>query len=256
MSTTSLNPCVRQYWEAGACGTTSDITGELPKRTSAWYRRIEDHRYRVEPLIHSVAQFTRHRGRKLLEIGVGAGTDHVQWARAGAECWGVDLTDEAIETTRTHLGLHGLQSNLQRVDAETLPFDDASFDLAYSWGVIHHSDSPPRIVAQIHRVLRPGGTFIGMVYARYSVAALRLWLRYALLAGRPWRTLASVIHHHVESVGTQAYTVREVRRLFGAFSHVEATKLRTVYDTHRLPAPLAAIVPDACGWFIAVRAQK
>src|SRR5205085_1465488 len=82
-------------------------------------------------------------------------SDHLQWARAGCLCHGVDLTDAAIETTRAHLALHGLSSDLRRVDAETLPFDDASFDIVWSWGVIHHSEHPERIIAEIRRVLRP-----------------------------------------------------------------------------------------------------
>ncbi|HUG93176.1 MAG TPA: class I SAM-dependent methyltransferase [Planctomycetaceae bacterium] len=254
MNTLTRNGLVRQYWEAGACGTCPEIVGDRPPRTSEWYRRVEQHRYAAEPVIHAVAQFTRHHGRKLLEIGVGAGTDHLQWARAGAECYGVDLTDEAIATTRAHLALYGFRSNLERVDAEDLPFDDASFDVVYSWGVIHHSQSPGRIVAEIRRVLRPGGTFIGMLYARYSLAAVKLWIRHALLAGRPWRSLSDVIGHHMESIGTRAYTLREVRRLFADFAHVEAAKSLTPYDTRRLPPVLAGLLPDACGWFIGIRA--
>jgi 2-polyprenyl-3-methyl-5-hydroxy-6-metoxy-1,4-benzoquinol methylase len=72
------------------------------------------------------------------EVGVGAGTDHLQWARAGALCHGVDLTDAAIETTRARLAHYGFTSELRRVDAETLPFPDDTFDVVWSWGVIHH----------------------------------------------------------------------------------------------------------------------
>ncbi|MBI3724778.1 class I SAM-dependent methyltransferase, partial [bacterium] len=164
-----LNDQVRRYWEREPCGTSQELTGELEPRSLAWFERVEEHRYAVEPFIHSVAQFTRHHGKKLLEVGVGAGTDHLQWARAGLECHGVDLTDAAIETTRARLAAYGFESELRRIDAESLPFEDASFDLVYSWGVIHHSESPRKIVSEIHRVLRPGGTFIGMMYGRRSL---------------------------------------------------------------------------------------
>jgi len=250
------NDEVRAYWEGGACGTEGVIVGDAEPLSRAWFARIEAHRYAAEPMIHAVAQFTRHHGARLLEIGVGAGTDHVQWARAGAECHGVDLTEEAITTTRAHLALHGFHSDLRRIDAEVLPFADASFEVVYSWGVIHHSARPEAIVAEIHRVLEPGGVFIGMLYHRRSLAAFRVWVRRALLAGRPWRSLAEVIWHHVESVGTKAYTVAEVEALFRAFATVEVRPVLTPYDTLYWPRRLARFFPDEAGWFLTLRARR
>jgi ubiquinone/menaquinone biosynthesis C-methylase UbiE len=224
--------------------------------TKEWYERIEEHRYRLEPYIHAVAQFSRYRGKRLLEIGVGAGTDHLQWARAGAECSGVDLTDAAITLTRERLALYGQESTLQRLDAETLPFADASFEVVYSWGVIHHSEHPAAIVSEVRRVLRPGGVFIGMVYARHSVVAVKVWLKNALLRGRPWRTFADVLSHHMESVGTKAYTPREVRALLSGFRRVELLRCITPYDTNRFPAVMSQFFPDAWGWNLCFRAYS
>src|SRR5712671_2474918 len=137
---------VRAYWEREPCGTSPWITGEKERQSAEWFKSVERHRYEQEPHIPEVARFERGKGARLLEIGVGAGVDHVQWAKAGAVCHGVDLTDAAIEATRSHLALHGLHSELKRVDAESLPFADASFDIVYSWGVIHHSERPEKII--------------------------------------------------------------------------------------------------------------
>jgi ubiquinone/menaquinone biosynthesis C-methylase UbiE len=251
-----LNDQVRGFWEAEPCGTGDEIVGSVPPRSREWFERVETHRYAVEPFIHSVAQFTRHHGKRMLEVGVGAGTDHLQWARAGCDCHGVDLTQVAIDTTRARLELYGLGSNLQRLDAETLPFPDDAFDLVYSWGVIHHSEQPGSIVAEIRRVLKPGGLFIGMIYGRRSVLAFKLWVRHALLTGRPWRSASDVIWHHVESIGTKAYTVAEARALFAAFADVEAVPLITTYDAALFPRWLARFFPDDWGWFITIRARK
>lgn len=252
----SLTEEVRAYWEQTPCGTGGTIVGDAQPLSPAWFRRIEEHRYALEPFIHSVAQFTRHRGKHLLEVGVGAGTDHLQWARAGAVCHGVDLTQAAIDTTRAHLAQHGFSSELRRLSAESLPFADESFDLVYSWGVIHHAERPEAIVREIHRVLRKGGQFIGMLYARHSMVALRFWARFALLAGKPWRSLADVIWHHMESTGTRCYTRRELARMFAAFGTVQTCKILTPYDADHLPRWLAALLPDAAGWNIAVKATK
>ncbi len=255
-SNVNINDQVRSFWEAEPCGTGEGISGNLEPLTREWFERIEEHRYAVEPFIHQVAQFTRHRGKKILEVGVGAGTDHLQWRRAGCECYGVDLTDAAIETTRARLVLYGLQSTLRRIDAERLPFADEQFDLVYSWGVIHHSEDPRQIAREIRRVLKPGGAFIGMVYGLHSPAVLKLWLRHALLRGRPWRSLRDVVWYHVESIGTKAYTKAEVRGLLSDFAAVTLQPLMTTYDTTSFPRWLHRFFPDDWGWFIAFTARR
>lgn len=255
-SEATLNEQVRTYWEIEPCGTAPDVVGDLPVETLGWFEQIENHRYTTEPFIHAVAQFTRQHGKKVLEIGVGAGTDHLQWARAGADCYGVDLTDAAIATTRKHLAQYGFTSVLQRVDAETLPFEDEFFDVVYSWGVIHHSAHPERIVAEIQRVLKPGGLFLGMMYGRHSLLVYKFWVKYALLKGKPWRSLEDVVWQHVESIGTKAYTVSELQQLFALFHTFSAQPLLTRGDTSKLPAWLCDLIPHRFGWFIALRAAK
>jgi ubiquinone/menaquinone biosynthesis C-methylase UbiE len=250
------NEDVRRYWDAEACGTGQPIVGDKVELSRAWFERIEDHRYSLEPFIHGVAQFTRHSGKTILEVGVGAGTDHLQWARAGAICYGVDLTDRAIETTRAHLALYGYESVLQRVDAETLPFSDSVFDIVYSWGVIHHSSSPERIINEIRRVLKPSGTFLGMMYGRRSVVVLKLWIKHALLRGKPWRSASDLVASHMESPGTKAYTTAEVKALFSSFRTCEAKALLTPYDWNRLPAWIVPLLQGDWGWFISIKAEK
>ncbi len=82
------------------------------------------------------------KGLKVLEVGVGLGADHQQFADAGAELYGIDLTEKAVEHTRKRLAYLGLESNLSVGDAEDLDFPDESFDLVYSWGVLHHPYVP------------------------------------------------------------------------------------------------------------------
>ena len=95
--------------------------------------------------------------------------------------------------------------------------------MVYSWGVVHHSPDTPRAVAEIHRVLRPGGTARVMIYHKWSLVGYMLWARYALLRLRPWTTLAEIYARHLESPGTKAYSIREASRMFSAFSavHIE-----------------------------------
>ncbi len=254
----NLNKAVREYWEQEVCGTSSEVIGDgdISRGSQEWYEQIEEHRYSVEPFIHSVAQFTRHSGKKVLEVGVGAGTDHLQWARAGAICSGVDLTDAAIETTKARLSIYGYESDLSRIDAEILPFSDDSFDTVYSWGVIHHSKHPERIISEIHRVLKPDGVFIGMLYGRRSLRVLKLWIKYALLKGKPWLSFSNVVWHNMESVGTKAYTIPEIEALFSKFGNVSTESILTSYDLEKWPAWITGFFSRKWGWNIAVIASK
>ncbi len=252
----SSNAEVRSFWEQEPCGTSRGVVGDLALHSREWFEEVERYRYRVEPFIPRVAQFMRHQGKTILEVGVGAGTDHLQWARAGCRCHGVDLTAAAIETARQHLALYGFESDLRRLDAETLPFDDDQFDVVYSWGVIHHSERPERIIREIHRVLKPGGLFIGMMYGRYSIHAIRTWADEALLKGRPWRTISEVIAAHVESVGTKSYTVPELRQLFASFSTFTAKPVLALHELNGWPSWISRFFPDDWGWFITLTGEK
>ena len=251
-----MNHQVREFWEENPCGISREVTKNLPIASREWFEAIEGFRYANEPFIHSVAQFTRYHGSRMLEVGVGAGTDHLQWARAGACCHGVDLTDTAIKLTEQRLRLYGLHSQLQRLDAEELPFEPHTFDLVYSWGVIHHSETPERIVSEIHRVLKPGGQFVGMLYGRHSLKVLTAWLYWALFHGKPWLSFRKVLAKHVESPGTKAYTGQELKQLFSNFRTVSLQPILTRYDTRAWPKWLSRFFPQDWGWFVAVRAVK
>jgi SAM-dependent methyltransferase len=207
---------VHDFWNQASCGENL----LLPKTDCEGYRAQSEERYRLEPFIPPFADFPAARGRRVLEIGVGLGADHQRFAESGALLSGIDLTERAVEHTRRRLALFGLSSELAVGDAERLSFEDATFDIVYSWGVLHHSPDTPRAVAEVHRVLKPGGKALIMVYHKWSMVGAMLWIRYALLAGRPWRGLRSIYAEHLESPGTKAYSYPEARDIFSRFSSV------------------------------------
>jgi ubiquinone/menaquinone biosynthesis C-methylase UbiE len=232
-----------EYWNRRACGT--GVTQE-DRFSRGYFDEIEGYRYRVEPEIFSFAQFTRYHGKRVLEVGVGAGTDFLQWVRAGAEAYGVDLTEEAVEHVRRRLAVYGLSAReVRRADAEALPYPDDSFDVAYSWGVIHHTPDTRKALAELIRCTVPGGRIKLMLYNRRSYSTFYKYLFFGLLRGRPFRSFADVLYHHQENLGTKGFTAAEVRRMV-AGQPVEVIAISspvTAYDLlwdRPLPFRLAA----------------
>ena len=85
---------------------------------------------------------------------------------------GVDLTQRGVDLTRERLALEGLEAEVRVADAEALPFEDASFDIVYSWGVLHHSPNTQQAVNEVHRVLKPGGVARVMIVGVSSVGPM------------------------------------------------------------------------------------
>jgi SAM-dependent methyltransferase len=164
-SNADLKERVRAFWQAHPCGTKfSDAEMGSPE----FFERVEAHRYTKEWHIPEAADFTGARGLRVLEIGCGMGTDGAQFAQAGAHYTGVDLTEAAIELARKRFELSGLEGEFRVADAENLAFADNSFDRVYSHGVLHHTPDTARAVAEIQRVLKPGGRATVMLYHRGS----------------------------------------------------------------------------------------
>ena len=217
---------VRDFWDQASCGEAlylNDLSREA-------YLAQSRKRYALEPYIEQFADFGSAKGKRVLEVGVGLGADHQRFAAAGAELSGVDLTPRAIEHTRRRFLALGLDSKLSVGDAENLGFGDGTFDIVYSWGVLHHSPDTPKALFEVWRVLRPGGIAKIMIYHKWSLVGYMLWLRYALMRFRPRTSMADIYSKYLESPGTKAYTVREAREMFSAFKSVDVRIVLTHGD--------------------------
>lgn len=140
-----------------------------------------------QPWLQDVVPFETFAGRKVLELGCGAGYDAYTFIRAGADYTGIDLTPENPERVRVHLAHYGMDPNVLEGDVEQLPFADASFDVVYSNGVLHHTPSPERAFSEAFRVLRREGQLYVSVYNRNSIFyALTLALDEHIIHGG-WR---------------------------------------------------------------------
>lgn len=194
---------VQEFWNADPCGTRY-LDGEEDFEAHAHAR------YALEPYIPEFAEFASSRGLRVLEIGVGMGADYLEWMKAGARATGIDMSDASLERARRRCVSAGFVPDLRLADAEHLPFANGTFDVVYSYGVMHHSPDTARCLQEAWRVLKPGGEARIMLYHHPSLTGAMLWLRYGALRGKSMR---ETVYERLESPGTKTYTKAEISSL-------------------------------------------
>lgn len=256
---------VHDYWNAASCGTFAAVS---EKYTKEYYDEIEQYRYTKEPEIKPFAQFEKYKGKKVLEVGVGAGTDFLQWCKNGALAYGIDLTEEGINHVQHRLQLYNLSAQEFKVcDCENIQYPDNTFDLVYSWGVIHHSPNTEKAYSELVRVCKPGGEIKFMVYNIDSVLSRFFWVKHALLKLKPWKSKAWVLWNHMESMGTKAYNHNSIRSMMAPYNAdvISVESPFTYYDTMARHSPALSIADKIIpliynknkdGWFLKVVCRK
>jgi 2-polyprenyl-3-methyl-5-hydroxy-6-metoxy-1,4-benzoquinol methylase len=224
---------VRGYWNRRPCNIRHS---PKPVGSREYFDEVEARKYFVEPHIPAFAEFARWRGKKVLEIGCGIGTDTISFARNGAEVTVAELSERSMEVAEQRAEVFGLADRISfhRGNAEELTsfVPVAAHDLVYSFGVIHHSPHPERILEQATNYLEPGGTLKVMVYNRRSWKVLWIVAKY----GRgDFRKARQLIAEHSEaqfgSPVTYAYTKEELRELLGRYGF----RVREMFVDHIFP---------------------
>jgi ubiquinone/menaquinone biosynthesis C-methylase UbiE len=163
----------RKQWNRTPCGK-GDYLAELEPESLEWFDEIRRSRYQVsDPWMPRTMPFTAFRGKRLLEIGHGIGSDLLTFAESGAEVCGIDITEEHHRLARKNFELHGRPVELKLCDAANIDYPSASFDVVYSHGVLLATPDTVRCIGEAYRVLKPGGLFILSLYRTYS--GFHLW---------------------------------------------------------------------------------
>jgi 2-polyprenyl-3-methyl-5-hydroxy-6-metoxy-1,4-benzoquinol methylase len=223
---------VRDYWNKRPCNIRHSTK---PIGTKEYFDEVEARKYFVEPHIPQFVEFDRWKDKKVLEIGCGIGTDTISFARAGAQVTAVDVSDKSLEIARQRAEVYGLSDRVRFYsgNAEELssfvPIE--SYDLVYSFGVIHHTPHPERVIDQVAKhFVKPGSTVKVMVYHRSSWKVLWILLTYG--KGQFWRLDEHIARHAEAQTGcpiAYTYSNEGVRQLLSPF------KITEVFAEHIFP---------------------
>ena len=255
---------IQNQWNQNPVG--SHHAREAQPHTLDWFLEVERHRYGVYARwMPEVMEFSAHAGQDVLEIGGGIGTDLAQFAVNGARVTDLDLAAGHLRLAEENFRLRGLRGRFLHHDAESLPFEDASFDLVYSNGVLHHTPNTRAVVGEIHRVLRSGGRAIVMLYAEDS---LHYWRKLVWLSGikdglLDRMSMGEIMSRQVERSANEArplvkvYTKRRAAALFQGFERVEI--LQRQLEAYELPEGFRWTLRASeaiLGWNLIVKATK
>lgn len=265
---------VKNYWNSRPCNIRHS---DKPIGSRDYFDEVEARKYFVEPHIPVFAEFEKWRGKKVLEIGCGIGTDTVSFLRAGAQVTAVELSEESLNLAKKRAEVFGLQDQVKFYlgNAEELSsfLPAQQFDLVYSFGVIHHTPHPEKVMEEVKKYLKPGGTVKIMVYNFLSWKVFWVIMRYG--KAQFWKAKELVPKYSEAQIGspvTFTYTKKDIAdRLFNGFKitdmfvdHIFPYKIeeykkyiyKKVWYFKILPAPLFRWLEKRFGWHLCVTALK
>ncbi|MCS7082982.1 MAG: class I SAM-dependent methyltransferase [Bacteroidota bacterium] len=266
---------VRNFWNTRPCNIRHSIK---PVGTREYFDEVEKRKYFVEPHIIKFAEFPRWNGKKVLEIGCGIGTDSINFARHGAQVTAVELSEKSLEIAQVRAKIYGLEDRIRFVwaNAEELSqyLPPEPFDLIYSFGVIHHTPHPERVLEQLNFYCHSDTVIKIMLYNRYSWKVL--WILMVYGKGRLWKLDQLIAQYSEAQTGcpvTYTFTRSQVLKLLKKYNfeindiwidHIFPYRVRE-YIKHQyvkvwyfrwLPHPIFKWLEKHFGWHICVTAKR
>lgn len=264
---------VKFYWNNRPCNIRH--SGK-PLGTKEYFDEVEERKYFVEPHIPILAEFKKWNGKKVLEIGCGIGTDTISFLRAGALVTAVEFSEESMKIAQKRAEVFGFQDQVKFYsgNAEELskfvPLEE--YDLVYSFGVIHHSENPGKIIAEASRYLKKGGILKLMVYYKYSWKVFWIIMRYGKFNFFNAKKL--VAQHSEAQFGspiTFTYSKKELKNMLSSYrivnmfvDHIFSYSIpeyrnyqyKKVFYFRWMPLVLFRWIEQHFGWHLCVTAEK
>jgi SAM-dependent methyltransferase len=252
---------VRAFWERNPVAAAAIAP---PPGSREFFEAFARLRLAVEPawVQEEIYAFDRFRGKRILDVGCGNGYVLSRYASHGARTYGIDLTQTAVDLSRKRFALADLAGVFVQADAEQLPFRDGMFERVVSVGVLHHIPCIESAIAEIHRVLTPGGSFVLMLYHRDSLHYRLLYPLYGVLHPQFRGHLPPDVARRIDGPDNPiglTFSRRQVRHLLAAFNGVELrVRSLPIRPVLRLPggASLLGLFSRWLGWFVYAQAVK
>jgi 2-polyprenyl-3-methyl-5-hydroxy-6-metoxy-1,4-benzoquinol methylase len=215
---------VKNYWNERPCNIRHS---KKEIGTAEYFNDVESRKYLVEPHIPKFAEFDKWKGKRVLEIGCGIGTDSINFARAGAILTCVELSDVSLDICKKRFKTFGLEANFYQGNCEKLseflPLEN--YDLIYSFGVIHHTPNPNMVFEEIKKYMHKNTEVKLMLYARHSWKTFEFFI----LNGHKFNyNLKKTIQYYAEAQlncpVAFTYTKNELNFMFKDFEIIEVKK--------------------------------
>jgi len=261
---------VQDYWNSRPCNLRHS---QREIGTKEYFDEVEKRKYFIEPHIPAFAQFEKWKDKKVLEIGCGIGTDTINFARAGAKVTAVDYSEESIALAKKRADVFGLDIDFYQANAEQLsevvPVEE--YDLIYSFGVIHHTPHPDKVIEQIRKYMGPDSIFKIMVYNRFCWKVL--WMLLSFGKGAFWKLDELIARYSEAQTGcpvTYSYTKKTVKELLSGLDvldteidHIFPYKIeeykqyqyKKVWYFRYLPDSVFRWLEKRLGWHLCVTAK-
>ncbi len=257
----------QKQWNANPCGGVGDHLAGLEPGSREYFHEIRRSRYEdSDPWMPRVIDFGCARGKRLLEIGHGIGTDLLTFAEHGAEVYGIDITEEHHRLATRNFAVHGQPVVLKLCDSAAIDFPSSYFDVVYSHGVLHHTPDTVRCISEAYRVLKPGGLFI-LSYSAFHIFSKLLYQ--GVLKGDlrrlGYRGLMATVEYGADGITVKplvkTYGRHQLRDILGDFTHV---RFAVAHFTRDHIPKLGRLIPRVAepwlepllGWYVIAFATK
>ncbi|HCU80823.1 MAG TPA: class I SAM-dependent methyltransferase [Chloroflexi bacterium] len=266
---------VEKYWDDRPCNIRHSTAAIGTKK---YFDEVEERKYFVEPHIPDFAEFNRWKGKKVLEIGCGIGTDTINFARAGATVTAVDLSSKSLALATERSKIYNLfdQITFIKADVESLSkyVEPEPYDLVYSFGVLHHTPNPENAIREIkENFVTSGSTVKLMMYNRYSWKVI--WILLTESKGRFWKITELIAKNSEAQTGcpvTYTYTPKSLRKLLGntfetknifvnhifpyRISEYVQYRYNKMWYFQLLPSVLFRLLERKLGWHLCITSQS